>query len=151
MIEGPLHVTATVAQDSGHPKQGNVIFVDNAVDPSTGNLHLKAEFENSDNQFLPGLFVNAVLRLSEQPNAKVVPTQAVTEGQSGTYVYVVKSDNTVELRPVVSSRTHEGYSAIDSGLEIGEVVVTDGQTRLTPKSKVQIKNSAGEPEGGASR
>ena len=140
-----------MAQDPAHPKQGNVIFVDNAVDATTGTLHMKASFENSENQFLPGMFVNAVLRLSEQPNAKVVPTQALTEGQNGAFVYVVKSDNTVELRPVVSSRTHEGYAAIDSGLEIGEVVVTDGQARLTPKSKVQIKNSVGEQEGGASR
>src|SRR2546425_2293708 len=149
--EGALHVAAAVAQDPAHPKQGNVIFVDNAVDATTGTLHMKASFENSENQFLPGMFVNAVLRLSEQPNAKVVPTQALTEGQNGAFVYVVKSDNTVELRPVVSSRTHEGYAAIDSGLEIGEVVVTDGQARLTPKSKVQIKNSVGEQEGGASR
>jgi multidrug efflux system membrane fusion protein len=141
MNEGALHVAAASAQDPGHPRQGNVIFVDNAVDTSTGNLHLKAEFENSDNQLLPGLFVNVVLRLSERPHAKVVPTQAITEGQDGTFVYVVKADNTVEARPVVSGPTHEGYAAIDRGLEVGETVVTDGQTRLTPGAKVQIKNN----------
>ena len=151
MNEGALHVAAGVAQDPAHPKQGNVIFVDNAVDATTGTLHMKASFENSENQFLPGMFVNVVLRLSEQPNAKVVPTQALTEGQNGTFVYVVKSDNTVELRPVASSRTHEGSAAIDSGLDLGEVVVIDGQARLTPKSKVQIKNSNGEHEDGVSR
>ena len=151
MNEGTLHVAAGVAQDPAHPKQGNVIFVDNAVDATTGTLHMKASFENSENQFLPGMFVNVVLRLSEQPNAKVVPTQALTEGQNGTFVYVVKSDNTVELRPVASSRTHEGSAAIDSGLDLGEVVVIDGQARLTPKSKVQIKNSNGEHDDGVSR
>jgi len=139
-----LRVTAAVAQDAAHPQQGNVIFVDNAVDAATGTLHLKASFENSENQFLPGMFVNVVLRLSEQPNAKVVPTQALTEGQNGTFVYVVKPDNGVELRPVVSTRSHDGNAAIESGLELGEMVVIDGQARLTAKSKVQIKNINGE-------
>jgi len=144
-----LRVSAT--QDPAHPKQGNVIFVDNAVDATTGTLHMKASFANADNQFLPGMFVNVVLRLSEQPNTKVVPIQALTEGQNGTFVYVVKPDNSVELRPVASSRTHEGFAAIDKGLELDEVVVVDGQARLTPKSRVQIKNSSGEQGGGASR
>ena len=141
MNEGVLHVSAAVPQDSGHPKQGNVIFVDNAVDATTGTLHLKATFENSENQFLPGMFVSVLLRLSEQPNAKVVPTQAVTEGQNGTFVYVVKPDNTVEMRPVVSGHTYGGEAVIDSGLEGNEVVVTDGQTRLVPGAKVQVTNN----------
>jgi multidrug efflux system membrane fusion protein len=140
--DAALHVTATVAQDPTHPLQGNVIFVDNAVDATTGTLHLKASFENSENQFLPGMFVNVVLRLSEQPNTKVIPSQALTEGQNGTFVYVVKPDNSVELRPVVSSRSYEGSAAIDKGLELDEMVVIDGQARLTPKSKVQIKNGS---------
>ena len=151
MNAGVLHVTATVPQDAAHPMQGNVLFVDNAVDATTGTLHLKASFENSGNQFLPGMFVNVVLRLSEQPNTKVVPTQALTDGQNGTFVYVVKSDDTVELRPVVSSRAREGSAAIDKGLEVGEVVVVDGQARLTPKSRVQIKNNLGANDDGASR
>ena len=141
MNEGMLHVSAAVPQDSGHPKQGNVIFVDNAVDATTGTLHLKATFENSENHFLPGMFVSVLLRLSEQPNAKVVPTQAVTEGQNGTFVYVVKPDNTVEMRPVVSGHTYGGEAVIDSGLERNEVVVTDGQTRLVPGAKVQVTNN----------
>src|SRR6185295_753402 len=103
-------------------------------DAATGTLHLKASFENSDNQFLPGMFVNVVLRLSEQPDAKVIPTQAISDGQNGTFVYVVKQDNSVELRPIVSSRTHDGSAAIDKGLELDELVVIDGQARLTPKS-----------------
>ena len=144
MSEGVLHVTSTVPQDSAHPKQGTVIFVDNAVDATTGTLHLKATFENSENQFLPGMFVNVLLRLSEQPNAKVVPTQAVTEGQNGTFVYVVRSDNTVEMRPVVSGHAYGGDAVIDSGLKGDEIVVTDGQTRLVPGAKVQITNSSGD-------
>ncbi len=141
MNEGVLHVSAAVPQDSGHPKQGNVIFVDNAVDATTATLHLKATFENSENQFLPGMFVSVLLRLSEQPNATVVPTQAVTEGQNGMFVYVVKPDNTVEMRPVVSGHTYGGEAVIDSGLGLNEVVVTDGQTRLVPGAKVQVTNN----------
>ena len=141
MNEGVLHVSAAVPQDSGHPKQGNVIFVDNAVDATTATLHLKATFENSENQFLPGMFVSVLLRLSEQPNATVVPTQAVTEGQNGMFVYVVKPDNTVEMRPVASGHTYGGEAVIDSGLGLNEVVVTDGQTRLVPGAKVQVTNN----------
>jgi multidrug efflux system membrane fusion protein len=138
---GDLRVRATAPQGSGNPKDGRVVFVDNAVDATTGTLHIRAELANAENHFLPGMFVNVVMRLSEQPNAKVVPTPAITEGQNGTFVYVVKPDSTVEARPVVSTRSHDGQSVVDSGLELNETVVTDGQTRLTSGSKVQIKNS----------
>ena len=73
-------------------------------------------------------------------NANVVPMQAITEGQNGTFVYVVRCDNTVETRPVVPSRSHEGEAVIDSGLKLDEIVVIDGQTRLSSGAKVQIKN-----------
>jgi multidrug efflux system membrane fusion protein len=137
---GDLRVRATAPQDP-NPKQGRVVFVDNAVDPATGTLHIRAEFANAENHFLPGMFVNVVLRLSEQPNAKVVPAQAVTDGQNGTFVYVVKPDSTVETRPVVSARSLDGQAVIEKGLEVNETVVIDGQTRLTSGSKVQIKNT----------
>jgi multidrug efflux system membrane fusion protein len=139
--EEELHVTAAVPQDPGHPKQGTVIFADNAVDPTTGNLHIRASFANSDNQFLPGMFLNVQLRLSEQPNAKVVPTQAVIQGSNGAFVYVLKGDNTVEARPVVSTHTYANESVIDSGLETNEIVVVDGQSRLTPGAKVQVQKN----------
>jgi multidrug efflux system membrane fusion protein len=137
--EGDLHVRAAASQDASNSRNGKVIFLDNAVDATTGTLHIRASFQNADNRFLSGMFVNVVLQLSEQPNAKVVPTQAITEGQNGTFVYVVKSDSTVEARPVVTTHSSEGLAAIDRGLELDETVVTDGQTRLTPGAKVQIK------------
>jgi multidrug efflux system membrane fusion protein len=137
---GDLHVKATAPQGPNEPKEGHLTFVDNAMDAATGNLHIRAEFENADNRFLPGMFVNIVLRLSEQRDANVVPMQAITESQSGTFVYVVKPDNTVEARPIVSSRSHEGEAVVDKGLSVGELVVTDGQTRLTPGAKVLIKS-----------
>src|SRR5262249_27196615 len=110
MAEHALRVSATVPQDPGEPQEGTVTFLDNAVDQATGTIHLKATFENAQTRFWPGQFVNAVLRLSEQPNATVVPAQAITQGQNGTFVYVVKSDNTVEPRPVVSSRSSDGLA-----------------------------------------
>jgi multidrug efflux system membrane fusion protein len=136
-----LRVTAAVPQDSGAPLQGSVTFVDNSVDPTTGTIHLRATFDNSQNRLWPGLFVNAVLRLSEQPNAIVVPAQAINQGQNGTFVYVIRAGKTVEARPVQSSRTVSGLAVIDHGVEPGEVVVIDGQTRLTQNTKVQIKNN----------
>jgi multidrug efflux system membrane fusion protein len=138
LTDDVFRVKATVPQDPEHAKQGSVIFIDNAVDPTTGTLHMKASFDNSTNQFIPGMFVSVQLRLSEQPNSKVVPTSAVTEGPNGRFVYVVKDDKTVEMRPVVSNYVYGGESVIDSGLEVNETVVTDGQTRLTPGAKVQI-------------
>jgi multidrug efflux system membrane fusion protein len=141
-----LRVTANVPQDSGSPLQGSVTFVDNSVDPTTGTIHLRATFDNSQNRLWPGLFVNAVLRLSEQPNAVVVPTQALTQGQNGTFVYVVKAGNTVEARPVQSSRAVSGLAVIDHGIKPGEIVVIDGQTRLAQNTKVQIKNNLVDPD-----
>ncbi|HLH32569.1 MAG TPA: efflux RND transporter periplasmic adaptor subunit, partial [Terriglobia bacterium] len=140
LTAGDLHVRATAPQDQDKPREGKVIFVDNAVDPTTGTLHIRAAFDNADNRFVSGMFVNVMLRLSEQPDAKVVPTQAVTEGQNGTFVYVVKPDNTVEARPVATTRSFEGEAVIDKGLEADETIVIDGLTRLTPGAKVQIKN-----------
>jgi len=139
LTDDVFRVRAMVPQDE-HPKQGSVIFVDNAVDPTTGTLHMKASFDNSANQFIPGMFINVQLRLSEQPNAKVVPIQALTEGPKGRFVYVVKQDQTVEMRPVVSTYNYNGEAVIDQGLDGNEIIVTDGQSRLTPGAKIQVKD-----------
>jgi len=141
-----LRVTATVPQDIGTPLHGSVTFVDNSVDPTTGTIHLRATFDNSQDRLWPGLFVNTVLRLSEQPNAVVVPTQALNQGQNGTFVYVVNADNTVEARPVQSSRAVSGLAVIDQGVKPGDIVVIDGQTRLAHNMKVQIKNNLTDPD-----
>ena len=135
-----FRVAATTPQSPGEILQGNVTFVDNAVDPATGTIHLRATFENTQNRLWPGLFVNIVMTLSEQADANVVPMQAITEGQNGSIVYVVKPDNTVETRQVVSNRAGGGFAVIEKGLVPGEIVVTDGQTRLTKGAKVQIKS-----------
>jgi multidrug efflux system membrane fusion protein len=101
---------------------------------------LRGTFENSENRLWPGLFVNVILTLSEQPNAIVVPSQAIVSTQQGSYVYVVKANNTVEQRTVVSDRSIQNEAIVSKGLQAGEVVVLDGQVNLLPGTKVEFKN-----------
>src|SRR3984893_17511770 len=108
LTQGALHARATIPKDTESVEQGTVQFIDNAVDPTTGNIHLRAAFSNSQNRLWPGLYVNMVLRLSEQSGATVVPAQAIMLGDNGSFVYVVGSDTKVEPRTVVSARTIQG-------------------------------------------
>lgn len=135
----PLHVEATVPNSLGPPEIGKLVFVENAVDTTTGTIRLRALFENSSNALWPGLYVNTVMTLAEESNATVIPSQAIIAGQQGSLVYVVRADGTVAPRAVVSSRSAGGQAVIDKGLQPGETVVTDGQVRLVPGAKVQIK------------
>jgi len=137
----PLRVEATVPNGSGRPEVGKLHFVNNAVDATTGTIRMGALFDNPSNALWPGLYVNILITLAEESNATVIPSQAITAGQKGSFVYVVQADGTVAPRPVVSSRSVEGQAVIDKGLKPGETVVTDGQVRLVPGAKVQIKNS----------
>jgi len=141
MAAGPLRVEAAVPNNSGPPEVGTLSFIDNAVDTTTGTIHLRATFENRGGVLWPGLYVNTLMTLAHESNATVIPAQAITAGQQGSFVYVVKEDGTVVPRPIASSRTIQGEAVIDKGLETGETVVTDGQVRLIPGSKVQIKNN----------
>lgn len=122
--------------------QGTLIFVDNAVDPSTGTIRLRAQFENADAALWPGQFVNVSLRLFEQANALVVPSTAVQTGPEGQYVYVIDDEMTADLRRVTVARTDGERAIIASGLAKGERVVTRGQLRLGPKTRVQIGKGA---------
>jgi len=137
MAQGKLSVQATPYGDT-QPETGYLTFVDNTVDNTTGTIKLKATFENSDHRLWPGQFSTVLLRLAEDENATVVPSQAVQTGQKGDYIYIVKSDSTAEQRPVKVARTIGGESVISSGVEPGETVVTDGQLRLIPGIKVQV-------------
>ncbi len=109
------------------------------MDTATGTIKLKATFTNKDRRLWPGQFVDVVLTLTMQPNAIVIPSQALQTGQSGVYVFVIKSDLSVESRSVVVARSLDGESVIDKGLQPEEKVVTDGQLRLVPGAKVNIK------------
>jgi membrane fusion protein, multidrug efflux system len=118
---------------------GKLSFVDNAVDTTTGTITLKALFDNRDRALWPGQFVTVAMTIENRPSAIVVPARAVQTGQKGQYVYVVKPGNAVEMRPISVFRTIGQETIVADGLNAGETVVTDGQLRLTPKSKVEIK------------
>jgi len=134
-----LPVSVTIPGEESFSSEGKLSFIDNSVDMKTGTIRLKATFQNQQRKLWPGQFVNATLRLSNQQNAVIVPTQAVQTGQSGFYVYVVKSDMTAELRPVLPGTDAAGMTVIQKGLEPGETVVTDGQLRLYPGARVELK------------
>ncbi len=141
MAVGSLQVEALPQGTGSRPARGRVSFVDNTVDPSTGTIQLKATSPNTDGALWPGQFVNVVLTLTTEPHAIVVPAQAVQTGQSGQYVFVVKPDDTVEPRPVVVRSTLDGETVVDRGVRAGERVVTDGQLRLFPGARVEIKTA----------
>ncbi|MFO1487867.1 MAG: efflux RND transporter periplasmic adaptor subunit [Verrucomicrobiota bacterium] len=135
-----LPVAAAVA-GSEMLSQGRLTFINNMVDTDTGTVLLKATFDNEDNALWPGQFVQVSLALSNLVDAVVVPSQAVQTGQHGDYVFIAKSDDTVEMRPVVSSVSRDGITVITRGIQAGETVVTDGQLRLVPGAKVSVKPS----------
>ena len=137
--EGPLKVEAIIPNQEQNPAQGVLTFIDNAVDSTTGTIKLKGTFENPDNRLWPGQFVNVALTLRTQPNAVVVPSQAVQTGQAGQYVFVVKPDMRAEYRPVVVASSAGGETVIQKGLEAGETLVTDGQLRIVPGMKVAVR------------
>jgi multidrug efflux system membrane fusion protein len=141
MAGGRLQIEATPYGDTA-AEVGYLTFVDNTVDNTTGTIKLKGTFANTDHRLWPGQFSAVSLRLSEEENATVVPTQAVQTGQSGDFVFVIKPDQTAESRPVKVARTLGTESVIAKGIDPGETVVTDGQLRLIPGIKVQIKAAA---------
>jgi len=146
---GDLPVEAQVTGQPSGVVRGRLTFMNNTVDPSTGTIQLKATFENSENALWPGQFVNVALTLTRQVGAVLVPSQAVQSGQKGQYVFVVKADQTVEARPVVPGAADGRDVVITSGLTAGERVVVDGQLRLAPGARVEVKPAAaGKGTGG---
>ena len=133
----PLEVFASPSGSGASSLPGKFSFLDNAVDQSSGTIKLKAIFDNVDLSLWPGQFVQVSLRLTTRRQATVVPAQAVQTGQSGAYVYVVAKDQTVEQRPVTVGFSLGGESVIDTGLQVGETVVTDGQLRLKPGAAIK--------------
>lgn len=139
MAMGSLRVLASPPNDEVKPATGRIAFVDNSVDQATGTIRIKGTFPNDDRRLWPGQYVNVTVELTTQKNATVISSAAVQAGQQGPFVFVVKPDSTVELRPVVVTRTVAAESIIASGLEPGETVVTDGQLRLVPGSRISVK------------
>jgi membrane fusion protein, multidrug efflux system len=137
----PLTVDAA-PQGSNQHFSGGLTFIDNAVDTTTGTIKLRATFDNRQHVLWPGQFVDVNLTLKSQPNAIVVPTAALQTSQQGTYVYVVNSDMTAQPQAVKVGWTAGDETVIASGLQAGQRVVTDGQLRLTPGAKVEIKSGS---------
>ena len=146
----PLDVTALIPGEEQRPLRGSLTFIDNTVDNTTGTIRLKGTFGNEDRRLWPGQFVNVILTLGQQSNSVVVPAQAVQIGQTGTYVFVVKSDRSVEMRSIVVGRAVNGETVVDKGLRAGEIVVTDGQLRLVPGAKIEVKNPQSGSQGARS-
>ncbi|MHB8487066.1 MAG: efflux RND transporter periplasmic adaptor subunit [Candidatus Acidiferrales bacterium] len=140
MKKGRLPIEATTS-DNTKAESGYLTFVNNTVDATTGTIVLKGTFPNTDSRLWPGEFVTVILRLSEQEKAVVVPSQAVQTGQQGDYIFVIKPDMTVDSRAVKVERTVNGESVIAEGIKAGETVVTDGQVRLVPGIKVEVKTT----------
>ena len=143
MAQGSVKVEALAPTDTGAPSVGRITFVDNTVDPATGTIRIKGTFPNETRHLWPGQFVNVSVTLMTDPRAIVVPTAAVQTGQQGQYVFVVKPDQTVELRTITVARAVDNETVIKEGLKAGETVVTDGQLRLIPGSRVSVKSGPG--------
>ena len=143
--DGALRVTAAVANSTHPAVTGKLSFIDNSTDVTTGTIKLKAEFANADKALWPGQFVNVVLTLAQQKDAIVTPAIALQNGPNGQYVFVVKADQTVELRQVNVTRTEGEDAVVASGLAPGDRVVTTGQLRLAPGMRVSVgQGKAGE-------
>jgi len=140
--EGKMEVQVYTADNPGsaEPIPGVLSFVNNTVEQATATIRLKATFQNRDRRLWPGQTINVLLTLGVQAKAVVVPSQAIQSGQSGSYAFVVKQDQTAELRLVSVSRSTNGETVIEKGLSPGETVVTDGQLLLTSGARVSIKD-----------
>ncbi|MBZ5575802.1 MAG: efflux RND transporter periplasmic adaptor subunit [Acidobacteriia bacterium] len=147
MAQRTLSVRARLQDEVNTEETGELTFVDNAVDTTTGTIKLKGTFRNTDRKLWPGQFVRVTLRLSTRPNAIIVPNQAIQTGQNGTFVWVVKPNRSVEVRNVTATLRVDQDMVVDQGLESGETVVTEGQLRLAPDSRVVVRDGRGTPGG----
>jgi len=144
MAAGPLAVEVILPDPAVPRVAGRLIFVDNAVDPSTGTIRLRGRFDNNDAALWPGQFVNVSLRLFEQADAIVIPSQAVQTGPDGQYVYVVGKDMVADVRKITVQRSDGDWAIVSAGLQKGEQVVTRGQLRLGPRTRVQVGKAGSE-------
>ena len=150
--KAPLEITALPAGDEqAGPIVARLASVDNAVDAKTGSIRLKALSENVDHRLWPGQFVRVGLVLDMLENAVVIPTQAVMDGLKGPYVYVIGADGVAEARQIVPGAIVDAETVVEKGVAAGEMVVVDGQVRLAPGAKAEIKALAGAASGNKPR
>ena len=141
MKSGELSADAYTRDDQTKIATGKLVTVNNQIDPTTGTDKFKAILDNKEHTLWPNQFVNVRLLLETKKNALTIPVAAIQRGAQGTFVYVVKPDNSVESRPVQTSTTEGGIATVDNGLSAGEMVVTDGQDKLQPGSKVSVQGA----------
>ena len=150
MAAGKVPVTAKIPDSTAPAQDGEVSYVENAIDPTTNTLSVKAQFPNTDEFLWPGQFVNITMTLRVDPKAIVVPSAAVQVNQDGSYAWVVKPDSTVEMRELSVVRQLGAEMVVQGDLKPGEQVVTEGQIRLEPGTKVEIlKQGGAEPDAKA--
>lgn len=141
MRAGAIRVEARLDGDAT-PAIGKLSFIDNAVDAATGQIKIKAVFPNVDHRLWPGQFANVTVTLGTESRAIVVPTASVQTGQQGPYVFLVKPDQTVEMRTVAIQRQAGELTIVRDGVQPGDIVVTDGHLRLVPGARVSVKPAA---------
>jgi membrane fusion protein, multidrug efflux system len=144
--QGLLKVLAVDRNDSKPLSEGVLAVVNNQIDTQTGTIQLKATFANEDLKLWPGQFVNSRLLVATRKDGLVVPASVIQRGPNGSFAYVIKADQTVEMRPVTVNQIDNGLALIDDGLQEGEQVVVDGQYRLQPGSKVILTSPGGSPQ-----
>lgn len=142
-MRGPIPVRVITADSGRVGDVGTLAFLDNAVDSLTGTVTAKARFNNQTNSLWPGEYVRVSVELEVQPDAIAIPTRALLTGQQGSYVFVVGNDKLAKVRQISVGRAVGELTTIDDGLKAGEQVVVDGQSRLTPDTRVDVK-----PDGG---
>jgi len=150
-VKGGLPVEAFNRDFQTRLAAGSLSAIDNQVDPSTGTVKLKAVFPNEDDTLFPNQFVNARLLVDTLRDATIIPLSALQRGPDSTFVWVVQADSTVGIRAVQAGPTQGDQVAVTSGLEPGELVVTDGIDKLAPKAKVAVRGMAPPAEEGKSR
>ena len=134
----PLRVDAYDRADTRQIATGVLETVDNQIDVATGTLQLKARFDNADESLFPNQFVNARLLVQTRKGATTIPTVAAQQGSAGAFVFVVKPDDTVDVRQVELGPIYQDHVAVNRGLEIGERVVTEGTDRLRAGARVTV-------------
>jgi multidrug efflux system membrane fusion protein len=147
MARGPMKVSVKSRDNGKHLADGVLKLIDNQIDETTGTIRLKAEFDNTENSLWPGEFITAQLLLRTDEKVLTVPSNAVQRGPNGLYVYVVKPDNTVELRPVQAARLEQTLAVISSGIDEGERVVVAGHLKIQPGAAVNAKMADATKDG----
>lgn len=140
--QGPVGVQVSLPGNKEAPLEGKAKFIDNAVDAATGTIQVKALLDNRAARLTPGQFLNVSMVLDTLADAVLVPNEAVQQGADGNFLYVVRPDNTVEIRKLAVIASHQGMTAIGTGVAAGETVVTDGQLRLSPGALVHGKDTS---------